>query len=344
MLDTLRALCALPGVSGHEDAVRTEIRRRAEGFADEIIEDKLGNLLVFKRGARPSAQKIMLCAHMDEVGVVVTHITDEGYLKFAAVGGIDRRVILGKRVFIGENALPGLIGLKAIHLVKREEREQIPKLEDLYIDIGAPSRVEAEKYVKLGDAGTFAPEFLRFGDDLVASKAIDDRFGCAVLLKLLESALPTDAWFAFTVQEEVGTRGAGVAALRLTPDIALVLEATTAADLPGVAAAKTVCKLGGGAVAPFMDGGAIYDRALWTLLKDTAAELEIPWQTKEYISGGTDASAVQRAGLGARTVALAAPVRNLHSPSCIAKISDLEAVTKLAAAFLEKISEYGNAL
>jgi endoglucanase len=143
----------------------------------------------------------------------------------------------------------------------------------------------------------------------------------------------------FTVQEEVGTRGAAAAAFAVRPDIALILEATTAADIPGVAEGKRVCSLGGGAVSPFMDGGTVYDRGLWELIKNAAASRDIPWQTKTYISGGTDAGAVQRAAGGARVAAIAAPVRNLHSPACVGKISDFEAVLALARAFLEEIAE-----
>ncbi|MDR3277465.1 MAG: M42 family metallopeptidase [Oscillospiraceae bacterium] len=342
MLELLKTLCALPGVSGDEGAARDYIRREAEKYADEVTRDVMGNLLVTKRGARRSAKKILLCAHMDEVGVIATHLTEAGFVKFACVGGIDRRVLLGKRVFFGEKRVPGVVGSRPIHLIPRDEREKLPKLEELYIDVGAPSRKDAEKLVSLGDTGAFDGGILEFGDGFLRAKAIDDRLGCAVLLKLLASDLPVDCCFAFTVQEEVGTRGAQTAAFRLEPDVALIVEATTAADLPGVADGKKVCFVGKGAVIPFMDGGAIYDRALYDTLTALATRHEIPWQTKTYLSGGTDAAAVQRSRGGVKTAALAAPVRNLHAPSCVGKISDFEAVLRLAELFLEDAGErYG---
>jgi endoglucanase len=339
MLETLKTLCAASGVSGDEREARDIIRRRAEPFADEITCDALGNLIVTKRGERRAASKIMLCAHMDEVGVIITHITSDGFLKFAFSGGVDRRVALGKRVFFGKNRVPGIVGVKPYHMLEGAERDKIPELDFLHIDIGASSREEAEKLVSLGDTGAFDASIFEFGDGFIKAKAIDDRFGCAVMLKLLEESPPVDCTFVFTVQEEVGARGAAAAAFAVQPDIALIIEATTAADLPGVPEGKRVCALGGGAVSPFMDGGAVYDRALWLLIKELAERGGVPWQTKTYISGGTDAQAVQRAGRGARVAALAAPVRNLHSPACVAKISDMEAVLTLAGAFLAEMAE-----
>jgi endoglucanase len=272
----------------------------------------------------------------------VTHVTEDGFLRFAGVGGIDCRVLPGKRVFIGAEGVPGVIGIKPFHLTKSAEREKAPEQDALYIDIGAMSRDDALTRVCVGDFCAFDPEVMEFGDKYLAAKAIDDRFGCAVLINLLESNLPLDCSFAFTVQEEVGTRGAATAAYAVAPDIAIVLEATTAADLPGVDDSKTICKLGGGAVAPFMDGGTVYDRELWSLLRDTARERGILWQTKEYISGGTDAAVIHKSRAGVYTAAIAAPVRNLHSPSCVAKISDLEAAALLTRAFLDKLGEiYG---
>ncbi|MDR0839390.1 MAG: M42 family peptidase [Oscillospiraceae bacterium] len=337
MLEILRELCALSGVSGDEGEVREAISARVSDFADSVRTDALGNLIVEKRGARRSGRKIMLCAHMDEVGLIATHITDDGYVKFACAGGIDRRVLIGKRVFFGKNRVPGVVGCKAVHQLSGAERESVPKTDEMYIDIGVVSREDAERLVTIGDTAAFDGGALEFGDGFLRAKAIDDRLGCAVMIKLLEEELPVDCTFVFTAQEEVGARGARAASFAVNPDIALVLEATTAADLPGVAEHKRVCALGGGAVIPFMDGGAVYDKALYAALTEAATERGIPWQTKRYISGGTDAQAVQRSVGGVRTLALAAPVRNLHSPACVGKISDFEAVLALARVFLEMV-------
>ena len=338
MLNTLKTLCALNGVSGDEGEVREYIMSRAKAHATELFSDAMGNLIAFKKGKKTPDKKIMLCAHMDEVGVIVTRITDEGFLKFACIGGIDRRVIIGKPVYIGKERVFGLIANRAIHLVKPEDREKAPQVDELYIDIGAKNREEAEKRVARGDTGAFDGQILEFGDGFVKAKAIDDRLGCAVLLHLLESDLPVDCWFAFTTQEEVGMRGAYGAAFKVAPDIALIVEGTTAADLPSVKGEKKVCCVGKGAVIPFMDGATIYDRDLYKMLTQLAEKNDIPWQTKTFISGGTDGAAVQRSRAGVKTAGIAAPIRNLHSPACVGKSSDFDHVLKLAGLFLEEMA------
>ncbi len=337
MLETIKTLCALDGVSGVEDKVRNYIISRAKAHADEIKTDVMGNLVIFKKGAKTPSKSVMLAAHMDEVGVIITGVTDDGYLKFSCVGGVDRRVLIGKTVLIGTSHILGVIGNKAVHLVKKDERDKVPPLDEMYIDIGAKDKQAALKDVALGDTGAFDSDTVLFGDGLIKARAIDDRFGCAVLLKLLESALPVDCTFVFTVQEEVGTRGAMTASFGAAPDMALIVEATTAADLPSVPSGKKVCAVKKGAVIPFMDGATIYNRELFSMLTALAEKNTIPWQTKTYISGGTDASAVQRSRGGVMTAAIAAPVRNLHSPSSVAAISDLEAVYNLAGLFLAEI-------
>ena len=336
MIRTMKELCALRGVSGHEDEVRSYISEKVSKFADEIVTDGMGNLMVFKKGARRPERPLLIAAHMDEVGLIITGITDEGFLRFDFAGGVDRRVIIGKRVNIGQQGIPGVVALRAWHHFEGDEREKIPKTEAMLIDIGAAGRVEAEARVSLGDYAVFGGESLEFGDGFIKARAIDDRFGCAVMIKLLEGELPCDAWFAFTVQEELGTRGATVAAHRLAPEAAIVIEGTTAADLPGVSDGKKITVLGGGAVIPYMDRGAIYDRELFARLTALADERGIPWQTKSVIAGGTDGSAIQKSRGGVKTAVIAAPVRNIHSPACVAKISDLENVHELARAFLEE--------
>ena len=339
MLDTLETLCCLDGVSGAEKEIRDYILERAMPLADEIRTDLMGNLIFFKKGAKQPQQRIMLSSHMDEVGLIITHIEDSGYLRFAFAGGVDRRVLMGKKVYIGAQRVPGFIGTKAMHLTTGEQRKVIPELSEMFIDIGVSSRQEAEELVAVGDCAAFDDAVIRFGDGYIKAKAIDDRVGCAAMLKLLESDLPCDCWFAFTVQEEVGCRGASVAANIVDPDIAIVLEGTTAADLAGVRGADRVCSLGGGVVIPFMDGGTIYDRALCRQLAALAEAKGIPWQTKTRVAGGTDASVIQRQGSGTRVAALSVAVRNLHSPACVAKIDDCEAQWKLANLFLEEISK-----
>ena len=336
MIETLKTLCALNGVSGDETEVSSYIAKRIKLCADEVNIDVMGNVIAFKRGAKTPIKKVVLCAHMDEVGVIITGITDDGYLKFALAGSVDNRVIVGKTLTIGKRRVRGVIGCKAIHLVKEKDREKTTETEDMYIDIGVKNREEASELVSPGDTGAFENDLREFGDGYIKAKAIDDRFGCTVLIKLLESDLPVDCWFVFTVQEEVGMRGAFTAAFRTQPDIALNIESTTAADLPSVQENKKVCKVGAGAVTPFMDSGTIYDRELYSIISGLAGSEGIPWQTKNVIAGRTDAGAIQRSRTGVKTAGIAAPVRNLHSPSCVAKLSDMEAVYKLVGLFLQE--------
>ena len=248
MTSLVKELCLLNGVSSGEDEVRDFLIQQARPYADHLRVDALGNLIVFKRGEKATGSKLMLTAHMDEVGFIVKDITEEGYLKFAPVGGIDPRVVIGKRVSVGDRRVPGVIGLKPYHLVSGEEEKTVPKFEDLTIDIGATSREDAEAVAALGDLVAFVSDAVEFGNGMLKAKAIDDRVGCAILLQLLKEELPLDCTFVFSVQEEVGTRGAFGAAFSVSSEIALVLEGTTAADLPGTDAHRRVAVLGGGPV------------------------------------------------------------------------------------------------
>lgn len=339
MIDTLKTLCALPGVSSFEDEVRDYIRNRVAPCADSLRIDAMGNLIVFKKGAKSTGNKLMLCAHMDEVGLIVRDITDEGYLKFSCVGGIDRRVLLGKQVMVGANKVPGIIGLKAIHMTTPEERKKVPPLTDYYIDIGAADQEQAQKLVELGDCCVFAGDVVEFGGGMFKAKAIDDRVGCAVLVKLLEEELPMDCTFVFTVQEEVGTRGAFGAAFSVTPEIAVVFEGTTAADNPALEEHTQVCWPGRGPVLSWMDGSAVYDRELFELLRGLAEANRVPWQMKHYLSGGTDAGAIQRTKAGVRVTGISAAVRYLHAPSSVASISDMEHMLTLARLFVRTVAD-----
>lgn len=340
MMELIKELCALNGVSGDEDRVREFIRGQAEPYADSIRTDALGNLIVFKKGRKTTGHKLLMAAHMDEVGLIVTHVTDEGYLKFDFVGGVDRRVAIGKSVVLGDQAIQGIIGLKAIHLVSREERKKTPKTDAMYIDIGAKNKEEALKLVQPGTYGSFIGEPEAFGNGLLKAKAIDDRVGCAIMLALLKEELPMDVTFAFTAQEEVGTRGAFGAAFSVSPEIALVLETTTAADLPNVEEHRKVCAPGKGPVISYMDGGTIYDRGLFEDLRRLAEENQIPWQTKEYIAGGNDARSIQRSKAGVRVAAVSAAVRYLHAPASVGSVADFENMLKLARLFVADVAAH----
>lgn len=334
MLELLKQLCLLNGVSGDEGEVRAFLRAQAEPYADSIRTDALGNLIVFKQGVKSTGNRLLLAAHMDEVGLIITHVTDEGFLKFGFVGGVDRRIAIGKPVVLGPDRVPGIISLKAIHLTDKAELKKVPKTDSLYIDIGAGSREEALKKVPLGTYGSFVSQPEEFGDGFFKARAIDDRIGCAIMLELLKEELPLDVTFAFTAQEEVGTRGAFGAAFSVTPQVALVLETTTAADLPGVDSHRRVCAPGKGPVISYMDGSTIYDRGLFEDLRRLAEDNGIPWQTKEYIAGGNDARTIQRTKQGVRVAAMSAATRYLHAPSSVASVADFKNMLELTRLFL----------
>lgn len=338
MEQNLNWLCALPGVSSREEAVRDAVRTVAEAYADEVREDALGNLLVLKRGHAPHP-RVMLTAHLDEVGVMVTGYTEDGFLRFDLVGDVDRRTLVGKRVYLGQERLPGVFGMKPIHLSTREERKKYPPVEQLYLDVGLSSRAKAEKKFPLGTVGCFSSGVGAFGATRVKGTALSGRTGCALLLELLKGGLPSDTWFVFTVMEEVGCRGAFGAAFRLEPEIALVLDGAPANDLPGVDEAKRGCALGKGVVLRRMDRGTIYDKALFQLLRRTAEREEIPWQLLREPCVETEGSAVQRSRSGVRVAALSLPVRYAKSPTEVADRRDMDGLCRLTEAFLEAVQE-----
>ncbi len=333
MKDLLKELCLTDGISGDENAVRDLIISKIKLVCEYSV-DNLGNLICFKKGRKKPKKKLMICAHMDEVGLMVTYIRNDGTLAFDCVGGIDPSVIIGRQVCIGNDRISGVVGSTAVHNLSKEARDKAPEVDSLYIDIGADSKEEAEKYVSLGDSVYFDSEFTDLGGSRVKSKALDDRAGCAMMIKLLHEKLEYDTYFVFNVQEEIGLRGSAVSAFSVAPDFAIVLEATTAADIDGVSGAKRVCVLGDGPVVSFMDRRTIYDKELYQLAFDIAT-----CQTKTMIAGGNDAGAIHTSGNGVRTIAISVPCRYLHSPSSVIEMSDLESSYKLVKILARRIPE-----
>ncbi len=338
MKELIRQLCGVPGLSGFEDEIRAFIAEKIRPHVQELKVDSLGNLIARKKGRRRTESPLMIAAHMDEVGLIVKKVDDKGYIRFAPTGGIDRRTLLGKKVLVGKGRIPGVVGLKAVHLVSPKEEKTIPEMARLYIDIGASGKEEAQSLVRTGDPVLFHSDWVEYGDGRIKAKALDDRVGCAAMIRLIQSDLPMDCVFVFTAQEEVGARGAAGAAFSLRPSIALILEGTTAADLPGVKEHRQVTRLGAGPVLGLMDRQTIYDRKLFELLRDLAVERGIPWQTKRTIAGGTDASSIQPSGRGVRMAALSVPVRYIHTPSSTASLKDCEQLYTLAEGFLEALA------
>lgn len=333
----LKNLCLLNGISGDEHRVRDFIINQIKDYADDISVDNLGNILVFKKGKNKAQKKLMLSAHMDEVGLMVTDITSSGYIKFDEVGGIDKRILLGKEVGIGSGNISGVIGVKPIHLAKGDESSEIPSLSDMYIDIGADSREEALKHISYGDSINFISEFTET-DDRIISKALDDRFGCFVLINMIKSELDYDMNFAFVVQEEVGLRGARVAAYSIAPDYALVIESTTAADVPEIDSTKQVCNLSQGAVISVMDRATIYDKELVKEAFECAESIGVKSQYKRAVAGGNDSGAIHQSRGGVRTLAVSLPCRYIHSPSCVADKQDFKSVFAITCALANKIA------
>ena len=338
--DLLR-FCGLRGTSGREHAVRNAILDEIASLGLQAQVDAMGNVLVHKEGRARPVRKLMLSAHMDEVALMVTAISDDGTLKFDMVGGISASAVIGRQVFVGKQGILGVIGAKPMHHLSADAKKTPPKMSELAVDIGASSKAEAQQYVQLGDIIYFDTSAQFFGDGCIAEKAIDDRFGCVLLLDLLKQDLPYDTEFAFVVQEEVGLRGAGVAARTISPDVALIFEATTAADVPDSIGADKVCRLGDGAVISFIDGRTVYDAQLYDLAVKTAEDAGISWQTKTKIAGGNDAGSIQNAGSGVKVLAVSVPCRYLHSPVCVIRESDAEACEKLAYALIPAIQEMG---
>ena len=338
LIKYLEELCLLDGISGDESAVSDYIVSKIEGKCEYII-DPLGSVIATCKGRKPAKRKLMLNAHMDEVGLIVTYICSDGCLKFASVGGVDTRVLYGKRVFVGRERVPGVIAGTALHCLSDEELEKAPKESELCIDIGCKDKAEAEKLVMQGDSVIFDSDFLRFGEGRIRSKAIDDRAGCAIMLKMIEETPEYDTTFCFVVQEEVGLRGSTAAAYTAAPDYAIVLESTTAADIPSSKAEKRVCEVGKGPVVSYMDRHTVYNRELYKLAFDTAAANGIPCQTKSVVAGGNDAGAIHVSRGGVRTAAISLPCRYLHSPSCVIAESDLDSAYELTVKLCERIQE-----
>ena len=330
MLELLKKLCTIDGTSGDESRVREFIIGEIKDYC-EYKTDNLGNLICFKKGNKTPEHKIMLDAHMDEVGFIITSVTDDGFLKFSTVGGIDTAALLSKRVKIADKVY-GVIGCKPMHLLDNENRKKLPPSSQLYIDIGALSKTEALEKISIGDCGVFASEFHILGEN-VKSKALDDRIGCLILIKLIKEFSDCDFYAVFSTQEEVGLRGAKASTFSVNPDFAIVLESTTASDIADVPDDQSVCNLGEGPAVSFMDGATVYDKELYNFALASGM-----CQPKRAVAGGNNAGSIHLSGDGVRTVAISAPCRYIHSSSNVANISDIEKMYELSKYMLINIA------
>ncbi len=332
----LKKLCEMIGVSGDEEEVRNYIRNQIESYADELIEDAYGNLIV--RKGKDSDRRIMLAAHMDEVGFMITVIEKNGLLRFKPIG-IPARVLLGKRVVFRKKEVKGIIGVKPIHQLKPEEKEKVPQTDQLFIDIGAGSKEEAEKIVEIGDYCTFDTRFSKQGD-IIFGKAFDNRIGCYVLIQLLKNYdLP--GYYAFTVQEELGLRGARIAGYRVDPQIALAVDTTASGRWPTEKDLPQYPQITKGPAISIADRSVICDKELTDLIIETAQKNGIPYQFKRPMIGGTDAGVIHLVKTGVRAAVLCTPARYIHSPLSIASMNDIEAMIKLLGLSIKEILNKG---
>lgn len=346
MMEFLQELSEAIGVSGHEDNVRRIILRALDGAAQDIRIDSVGTVTAFLPGKGKDVAKrprVMLDAHMDEVGFMVTGIDDNGLLRFQPVGGIDDRIIPGMRVKIGDGALPGVVLWTPIH----KNREQaVVKVANLRIDIGASSKEEAGAAVKRGDRIAFSSEYREIGSSIIRGKSFDDRAGCSVLLDVLRAGpYPCDVVAAFTVQEEIGLRGAKVAARYLKPEVALAIECTTAHDLPDPLddpddprEINPATRLGGGPVLTFMDRSMVADPRLLRYLQQLADVYGIPYALKTMLGGGTDAGGIHTANTGIPSAVISIPGRYIHAPHAYIHRDDYANTVKLTQAALENLN------
>ncbi|MEW6723948.1 MAG: M42 family metallopeptidase [Bacillota bacterium] len=336
----LKRLTEAAGVAGNEGEVRDLLRELVTPHVDEVRGDTLGNLIAVKKGKK-DGPRVMIAAHMDEVGLMIINIEKSGLLRFTKAGGIDDRVLLGKKVLVGKDKVPGVIGAKPIHLQEPKEREVPIKVDNLFIDIGAKEQADAEKKVKVGDYAVFATQYEEFGQDKIKAKALDDRVGCAVLLEVLKDDYEIPIYGAFTVMEEIGTRGAAVAAYAISPDIGIVLEGTVCADFVADTPEGHATTSGAGPALSIMDATSIGNKVLLRHAVRLAEENGIPYQFRRATTGGNDAGRIHLNKEGVPSISVSVPCRYIHSPVSVISNSDYENAIKLVRLFLKSIQEGG---
>jgi len=343
LAETLEKLSNACGVAGREEEVRGLMKSFLKPHVDEVNEDKLGNIIGIKKGKK-NASKVMLAAHMDEIGLLVKTISKEGFIQFAKIGGIDDRILLAQKVIVytEKGLLDGIIGSKPPHIQKEEERKRVLTYDELFIDIGAENQEQAKKMgVKIGDPVGFDIKFAKVGKNIVIGKAFDDRVGCAVMIEAMKRLKTECTVYAVgTVQEEVGLRGATTAAFGIYPDIGIALDVTIAGDVPGVREVEAPIKLGKGPSIEIADMGLIAHPKVVRLLIDAAEENKIPYQLETGLPGSTDAARISLTREGVPSGVISIPTRYIHSPSSLLSLEDAEKTVKLTVAAVQKIPKY----
>ncbi len=330
----LDKLTSLSGPSGFEGEVRGFIKEQVTPYVDEVFTDRMGNIIVHKKG---KGKKVIVDAHMDEVGFIITGYNDDGSLRFSALGGINAKIIPSKTVLIGPNKIPGVIGAKPIHLQGAEERKKGLNYSDCCIDIGARSRKQSEELIDLGEYVVFDTEYDEFGEGLVKGKAFDDRVGCFVLMEALKENYDVDLYGVFAVQEEVGERGAFISSLNLKGDLGIALEGTICADMPSVPKHLRATEVGRGPAISIMDLTSIFDVDVADDIMEVGNNLNIPYQRRKAIAGGNDAATFHGTGCGAKIATISVPCRYIHSSVSVASKEDIKSTVKLLVEYLKTL-------
>ncbi len=334
----LKKLTEASGVSGNEKEVRNLIISEISDYVDSLEIDKIGNIIAYKKGLS-SNKKLMIIAHMDEVGLIVTDIDDAGLIKFSTVGGIDKRVLVSKVVEVGPKKINGVIGAKPIHLQSSSEWTDALSLDQLYIDIGTTTKEATEALVEIGDYIVFKTSYQEFGDNLIKAKALDDRVGCSILVDLLKRDSEYDFYGVFSVMEEIGLRGAGPAAYKIEPDISFILEGTVCYDMKKIDSHLIPTQVGKGPAISLVDRTTIYDRDFRNKVVDLAEKNNIPYQYRKTSMGGNDSGVIHTSKGGSITATISIPCRYIHSPSSVMSKNDYDNTLNLLKVLLKGLKE-----
>ena len=337
----LKLICETAGAPGFEERVRQLVLKEIDGIVNEVRIDNLGNITAIKHG-KTSDKKVMIAAHMDEIGFIVTHIDDNGFVRFHTLGGFDPKTLTAQRVILhGEKDLIGVMGSKPIHVMSAEERNKVPKTTDYFIDLGM-SKKEVEKYISIGNPITRERKLIEMGD-CVNCKSLDNRVSVFILIETLKrlKSFPYDIYAVFTVQEEVGIRGAQVSAMEIKPDFGFGLDTTIAYDVPGASAHEKITELGKGAAIKIMDSSTICDYRMVKYMKEVAAKNKIKTQLEILPAGGTDTMGVQRSSPGGSIAgAVSIPTRHIHQVIEMAHKDDILQSIILLQTCIENLEDY----
>lgn len=338
----LKKICETPGAPGFEQRIRTLVLQEIKGLAEEVTTDNMGNIIAFKKGQK--RKKIMAAAHMDEIGFIVTHIDENGFVFFHTLGGFDPKTLTAQRVIVhGKKDLIGVMGSKPVHVMKPEEKTKMPATTDFFIDLGMPLE-EVKKYVSIGDPITRERELIEMGD-CINCKSLDNRISVFILIETLRSLsgkkIPYDFYAVFTVQEEVGIRGAHVAAMQIQPDFGFAIDTTIAYDVPGAKPQEMITKLGHGVAIKIMDASAICDYRMVKFMKQIADKNGIQWQPEILTAGGTDTAGIQRMTAGGSiSGAISVPTRHIHQVIEMVHKNDVKEAIRLLSNCIMQIDTF----